>query len=308
MPSGVVIPLWLDRPPLEAIEVGHTAEAHGYPEIWVGEMLHFDAFALATALAVRTRVATITVGPVAVGLRDPVGIAMGVGSVGVLGGRYARLALGASTPVVVERWHGRTWGREQERMAEAIALIRTVLAGRRTDHRGPHFRSQGFRSALGAVPAHISVAALGRRMLEMAGAHADRVVMNLVTPTQVEEAMSRVQVPMAVWVVAGVEPAEDAWQQVRRQLALYLAAPGYGEVLTRAGWGGLVNDARAGRPLSDLATAMTTDELARVTALGSRHDVEVVLDSYERTGAEVMVVPVTAGDPGGARTLRALSG
>jgi probable F420-dependent oxidoreductase len=303
----VVIPLWLDRPPLEAIEVGLLADRHGYQEIWVGEMLHFDAFALASALAVRTRFATLTLGPLAVGLRDPVGIAMGVGSVSVLGRRPSRLALGGSSPTVVARWHGRAFGSERGKMTEAITLIRAVLAGQRTDHRGSQFRSNGFRSALGAQPAHITVAALGPRMMGIAASQADRVVMNLVTASQVEEAARTVSIPLAVWVVAGVDPSQEALHQVRRQLSLYLAAPGYREMLTRAGLGERVAEARAGRPLPDLAAAMTIEDLSRVMALGSPRDVRDSLSVYERTGAQVMVVPVTAGDAGGARTLGALA-
>ena len=80
MPAGVVLPFWLDRPPGEAVEVTANAAQVGYPEIWMGEMLHFDAFALAGAVAASTERATITVGPLAVDLRDPVAMATGVAS------------------------------------------------------------------------------------------------------------------------------------------------------------------------------------------------------------------------------------
>ena len=89
--------------------------------------MHFDAFALAGAVAARTRRVTVTTGPLALGLRDPVGVAMGVASVAVIGDRAARLALGASSPTVVQRWHGREFGGEAERVDEAISVIRSGL-------------------------------------------------------------------------------------------------------------------------------------------------------------------------------------
>ena len=163
MAAGVVLPFWLGRPPMEALEMATAAEELGYSELWMGEYLHFDALALAGAVATLTRRITITVGPLAIGLRDPVLLAMGVASIGVLGGRDARLTLGASTPAVVAKWHGREWGSEAARMEEAVTLIRQVLHGERTQHHGASFHSEGFRSALAPQPAHISVAGLASR-------------------------------------------------------------------------------------------------------------------------------------------------
>jgi probable F420-dependent oxidoreductase len=307
MPAGVVLPFWLDRPPGEALEVAANAAQLAYPEIWMGEMLHFDAFALAGAVAASTERATITVGPLAVDLRDPVAMATGVASIALLGGRPARLAIGASSPAVVHRWHGRPWSGQTTKIEEAVGLIRSVLAGERTSHDGAHFQSDGFRSALGRQSAHITIAAFGPRMTEMAGRCGDRVVLNLVSASQVADAVQSVQIPTAVWVVAGVDPTEEGWDQVRRQVALYLGAPGYSSALASAGLADLVEAARAATPFSDLASLITPDHLKAVAAIGSKDEVIGQVARYEEAGAEVMVVPMTAGDNGGLRTLAALA-
>src|SRR5260221_4262693 len=109
MQLRVVMPYWLDRPVLEAVAIGETADRLGYGSLWIGEMMTFDAFALAGALARETTRITLTVGPLPVSVRDPAALALGIASVSVLGGRPAHLAVGASTPAVVEPWHGRTW-------------------------------------------------------------------------------------------------------------------------------------------------------------------------------------------------------
>ena len=307
MPAGVVLPFWLDRPPGEALEVAANAAQLGYPEIWMGEMLHFDAFALAGAVVASTERATITVGPLAVDLRDPVAMATGVASIALLGGRPARLAVGASSPAVVQRWHGRTWTGQTTKIEEAVALIRSVLAGERTSHDGPHFQSDGFRSALGRQSAHITIAAFGTRMTEMADRCGDRVVLNLVSAKQVAVAVRSVQIPTAVWVVAGVDPTEEGWDQVRRQVALYLVAPGYSASLAAAGFADLVKTARDGAPAHDLARLVRPHHLESVAAIGSKDEVIERLSRFEEAGAEVMVVPITAGDDGGLRTLTTLS-
>jgi alkanesulfonate monooxygenase SsuD/methylene tetrahydromethanopterin reductase-like flavin-dependent oxidoreductase (luciferase family) len=139
MPAGAVLPFWLDRPPGEALEVAANASRLRYPEIWIGVMLHFDAFALAGAVATTTAESTITVGPLAIDLRDPVSMAMGLGSVALLGGRPARLAVGASSPVVVQRWHGRRWTGQTAPIEEGVHLIRSILAGEKTAYEGAQF-------------------------------------------------------------------------------------------------------------------------------------------------------------------------
>ena len=68
-------------------------------------------------VAERTARAALTIGPLAVAVRDPVMIAMGAGSLAELTGRTVNVALGSSSPVVVEQWHGR----RQEHTALALA-------------------------------------------------------------------------------------------------------------------------------------------------------------------------------------------
>jgi uncharacterized membrane protein YhfC len=49
---GVVMPFWLDRPDEEALEIAVAAEHAGIETVWIGELVSFDAFALATAIQV----------------------------------------------------------------------------------------------------------------------------------------------------------------------------------------------------------------------------------------------------------------
>lgn len=302
-----MIPFWLDRPPLEALEVAAVADGLGYDELWIGEMLHFDAMALAGAIVASTRRVTITVGPLALALRDPVLLGMGIASIAELGGRAARLALGASSRVLVERWHGKAWGGEADRIREAVVLIRSVLEGARTDLQGIHFRSRGFRTPLGPHEPHISVAAIGPKMLAAASEVADRLVLNLVPPEVAAEVVGRTNLPVAVWVAAAVDPTEAGWLQLAHQVALYLRVPGYRRVLRAAGMGELIEASRRRLSQDQIVERMTSHHLKRVAAVGNLEEVNRLLKAYEEAGATVMVVPVTADDPGGRRTLAALA-
>src|SRR4051812_10430970 len=104
---AVSLGYWQDRDPLEAMETARLADELGYRELWLGEMATFDAFSLATAVGLATSSIELTIGPLAVAVRDPAMLAIGTASVAALTGRPVHLAIGTSSPVVVERWHGR---------------------------------------------------------------------------------------------------------------------------------------------------------------------------------------------------------
>ena len=124
MKLSVVTPLWQDRPPAENMEVARNADQLGYSELWIGEMATYDAFSFATAAGLNTQQIGLTVGPLAVSVRTPMTMAMGLASVMDLTGRPARLALGASSVVVVEEWHGRQRLRTATHLSESARILR----------------------------------------------------------------------------------------------------------------------------------------------------------------------------------------
>lgn len=270
-------------PPLQSLEVAVNADRAGFGEVWMGEMATHDAFALAGAAARETTQTSIWVGPLALAVRDPVGLALGVTSVSILGGRPANLALGSSTSTVVRGWHGRDWGGNVELAEATIRKLRQILAGERT--------AEGFRLRSPVPGIQVGLAAFGDRMAELAGRMADRLVLNLVTPGQVAAYRQRTEVPITVWVPAALEPGPAAREQVERELRVYLAAPAYVAIFRRAG---LVEPAAIA---------------AAVSAMGDEDEIRRRISEYHSAGATTVgLVPVTAEDPGGARLLSRLGG
>ncbi|MEC3977010.1 LLM class F420-dependent oxidoreductase, partial [Amycolatopsis sp. H20-H5] len=182
---GVVTPFWLDRPDSEALDIAVAADRHGFATLWIGEMATFDAFALATAAGLRTSEIGLRVGPLAAGVRSPVGLALGLSSVAGLTGRRVDLALGGSSPAIVRGWHDRAWGSAAPRMRETVRAVRGILDGGRADFAGDHVRTRGFRLRHPLPSTSISVAAFGPAMTRVAAEEADEVVLNLVTPEHV---------------------------------------------------------------------------------------------------------------------------
>lgn len=312
---SAVLGLWLDRPPLEALATAQVADEMGYPELWIGEMATFDVFALATAVAARTHRIPLTLGPLATAVRTPATMAMGVASVAALTGRTVNLAIGSSSAAVVESWHGRPARAAGARLEETAAAVRPLLTGERSDFAGDHVRTRGFRTRTGATGGALTVAAFGRRAVGVAARHADRMVANLVTPAAVKElkaqlaeaaaGVGRVSPPLAVWVVAAVDPDASARQQLARAIVPYLSARGYDDMFRRAGFGELVDAAQAGAPPPVLLAGIPDGLPEAVGLIGDTERVRARIDEFMAAGAdELCVVPVTAGDDAGARTLR----
>lgn len=315
--QSVVLPYWLDRPAEEALAIADAAAEAGFTRLWIGEMATFDAFALATAIGLRAPRLRLCVGPLAIGVRTPVAMALGVSSVATLSGAVVDVALGASSPAIVSGWHDRPWEALPTQMRETVAVVRTLLRGERSDYDGRRVRSQGFRLQRPQPEATITVAAFGPAMIRIAARVADTVVLNLVTPEHVATVRAQIDTEaaaagrpsprLAVWVPVALDPGAATRRQLASQIAVYLRPPGYGEMFAALGFGALVDDARRGRPRRELATAIPRELLAAVGAIGSAAEITSRIAAYHDAGAnDVAIVPATADDPAGRRLLTAI--
>ncbi|WP_406280729.1 LLM class F420-dependent oxidoreductase [Embleya sp. NBC_00896] len=319
---SVSLGLWQDRPADEALATARLADELGYAELWIGEMATYDAFALATAVAARTERIPLTVGPLAVTVRDPATIAMGVASVRALTGRRVAAALGTSSAVVVEEWHGRSRARAGTALAESARQTRELLDGARSAGDGEVARSRGYRLRLPAPgAAGLTVAAFGPAAIRTAARHADRMVLNLISAetaadliADLERAAKEADRPrprVAAWVCAAVGPgADEGAEQLRRGLVGYLAAPGYGEMFARADFADLVAYARTRPHPRDLLAAIPPEAVEVVGMAGTAEHARARIAQYREAGVdEVVLVPAaTRADPAGESTLRILAG
>lgn len=320
-----MLPYWFDRPDDEAIEIARNAERAGFERLWIGEMATFDAFALAGAIARETERIELVVGPLAAGVRSPAALALGISSVERLGGRPAHLALGASSPEIVQGWHGVPWGRALQRLRETHEATSPILRGGRADYTGDAVQSHGFRLRSPPTDPTITLAVFGSATLSWGARHANRLVLNLLTDTALDrlcqrireeaEAVQRPRPHVCLWQTVALGPAADLSEASRRQIAAqlsaYLAAPGYRDLFIEAGARDLVERARAGEPRAALAEELSRDVLLRFVLSGCWDEPTKLFDDLDRRYAagvdEIALVPATAEDPGAARTLVALA-
>jgi len=317
MELSAVLPLWQDRPPEENLAVAKAADALGYGQLWIGEMATYDAFALAAAVGLSTTNIGLNIGPLAVSVRTPMTMAMGAASVRAVTGKPVGLAIGASSIVVVQEWHGRERHRTARHLAESAQILRGLLAGEKVSFDGELARCKGYRLRLEAPLSPLTVAAFGPGAVKVAAQHGDKMLLNMVTPaslralrTQLEEAAHEANRPppeLAVWLPAAVHPNEAAMTQLKRGIVGYLAAPGYGEMMMEAGFGELVNYARNRPHPKQLLDAMPDELIHAIGVVGDEHQTKARLEEYQAAGAdEVCLVPATAAGDNGETTLKAL--
>ncbi|WP_367324194.1 LLM class F420-dependent oxidoreductase [Streptomyces sp. HUAS ZL42] len=303
-----------DGPVDEPVRVAALADRLGYREVWAGEGPTWDAFVLATAIGWVTGRVTVTAGPVPVSVRDPYTIARGASSVAAVLGRPVGVALGTSSRRVVEGVHGRPRVRPAAVLEETAAAVRGLLHGVPGE---PVVPGSGFRRRLAPPGGPLTVAAFGDRAIATAAAHADRMLLDLVSPEQVRELRAkmlraaaragRTPPTLAAWLPAAVDPEPASLDQILRSIAGYLTVPGYRDMFIAAGFGEAVELAAGGTGTDILLRALPPTAARAVGLVGDLDTVRARIETYAEAGLdEIALVPATAADPAGERTLTAL--
>lgn len=298
----------------EPVRVAVAADRLGYREVWAGEGPTWDSFVLAAAIGRATEQVALTAGPVPVSVRDPYTTARGAASVAALVGRPVGVALGTSSKRVVEGVHDRPRVRPAAVLEESAAAVRALLHGTPGE---PVVPGSAFRRRLAPPGGPLTVAAFGPRAIATAAAHADRMLLDVVSPEQVRELrgellkaaekLGRTPPTLAAWLPAAVDPEPESLAQVLGSIAGYLTVPGYSDVFAEAGFGEAVELAAAGADRATLVRALPLEAAATVGLVGDLDAVRARMDAYAEAGLdEIALVPATAGDPGGERTLEAL--
>ena len=214
------------------------AEQAGVDTALVGEVAGPEAFATLGAMAARTERIRLGSGIVAAYTRSPALTAMGFATLASLAPGRIVAGIGASSPIVVSRWHGRDFEQPLATVREFIALLRAALAGEKLNHDGPRFRSHGFRLDLPPAKVPIWLGAINPKMLALAGEIADAVFMTWCPTAEVAPKRAIVETAateagrnpkdvatvLSFWAYAGPDP-DQALERMRRQVLAYSMVP-----------------------------------------------------------------------------------
>src|SRR5256885_1216585 len=170
-----------------AVELARRAEALGYESVWVTHGLGRDSFLVLAAYGAATTRLGLGVGVVPIYPRHPVAMAQAALTLAeATGGRFT-LGIGVSHRAMIEGMLGLALDAPLAVMREYVAVLRGAL-GAGADFEGRHFRVR-WSLALPERPAppRIHLAALTRKMLELAGEIADGAILWLCPPTYVRD-------------------------------------------------------------------------------------------------------------------------
>jgi alkanesulfonate monooxygenase SsuD/methylene tetrahydromethanopterin reductase-like flavin-dependent oxidoreductase (luciferase family) len=165
----VFTPMESDRRLL--VEAAVLAEELGYEAVLVPEGWAWDSTVVLAEIATRTERIHIATGIASIWGRSPATLAMAAATLDDLSdGRFA-LGLGASTPILAERFHDVPFEHPAARLERTVHSVRTLLKGDRAVVRST---DRGLRLGVPARPdVPIWVAGLGPRSTAVATTHGD---------------------------------------------------------------------------------------------------------------------------------------
>lgn len=234
-----------------------AVEAGGFGGLWTNESRGRDALLVCQAWAQATTDLRIGTAVVPLWTRSPAQLAMAAATLQDASGGRLRLGLGVSHQATMEPWHGVRFRRPLAAARETLQILDVLLSGGTADVEGTVVSSRGLSLDLSPRPPRpaLHLAAMGPRMLELAGAAADGVLLNWARPAEVARAAERVRrtadaadggCEVGAYVRVAVDPDRDAARAaLARELGRYCALPAYAEHLGRQGHGDTVETLRS---------------------------------------------------------------
>lgn len=305
-------PLGLD----DYVALARESEARGYDTIWTGESAGADAITAMTILATHTRRVSVASGVIPVQIRTPQTLGMTATTLGHVAPGRICLGLGVSSRIIVGQWHGLPFERPLEQLREAVTLIRLVLSGERVNFEGRHYRARNFRLTMPPPPqpVRIYLAALGPRMLELAGEVADGALLNWLPPEAVPASIRRIEAgarragrSLADFDVAALirtcvtDEAEPVRQALARDITSYAIVDSYARFFGDCGYGAEVDKVNAAWSAGDRAQAVREVSGRFVDGLGVVGPEDFCRDriaQYAKAGlTQPVVLPFSGGAP-----------
>src|SRR5919106_119753 len=280
----------------DLVQVVETAEETGYEIVLIPEIRGREAFATLAGFAAATARIHLGTGVLPITSRSPSLTAMGAATVREAGGGRFVLGLGS----------GRARSGAVELVREYVRQVRAVLRGETVTSRAP-FPVEGFRLGMEPPrdPVPVWLAALGPRMVELAGEVGDGVLLNWCTPERVAKAREEAargaeragrdlaDLTVAVYIRACLGPEEaHALEALAPAAAEYAGFPNYARQLEAMGLGEPARAAVRGDPRG-------REALARALCVwGDRDEALPRLRDWREAGADLVVVyPVPALEP-----------
>lgn len=299
-----------------AVPFAQLAEQNGYTDVWSAEAGGPDGLTPLAAIASQCPTLRLGTAILPVFTRPAALMAMGAATLQHLSGGRFVLGIGTSSSIIVGKWMGIPFVDPVRRTRETVAVLREALSGKKISHTSKAFSSEGFRLGMDP-PAEVPIylAALGPKMLRLAGEVADGVVLWLFTPEGMRDAVAQVHEgakaagrdPASIDVVARIIVAIDEDPQflrymLKRMATTYAMVDVYNASLTRQGFeaeAAAIRSAWNGGDREGAVEAVTDEMIERIFVFGDREMCREKLGFFRDAGLKTPVLhPVSVdGDP-----------
>lgn len=289
------------------------AENNGYDDAWFGDAGAPDPLTTVGATAHRTKRIRVGIAVTPVYTRTPAVLAATANAIGqVMPGRFV-MGLGASSHNMMVGWHGQQFDKPLTRVKETAELVRSMLAGEKSDFEGETLRSSGYRQAPLETPVPIYLAALRSRMIEMAAEVGDGVIFNLWPKKALAKMVEHVHAGAARAGKNGADVeivnrhmvlvSDDkaaGRDRFRQTFAPYYATPVYNRFLAWAGYEEVAAQIREGWAAKDRGktTGALVDALIDdIAIIGTAEECRERLQWAAKTGIHTHIIAPLTGDP-----------
>jgi probable F420-dependent oxidoreductase len=275
----------------------------GYSEVSSGEVNGLDGLTPLILFSGWQPQLTLSCAIVSAFTRGPGVLAMTAAAMAEAAPGRARFGIGAGSDRIVEGWNGIPFVKPYSRVANTLRFLRGALATGRPERGADELGSHGFQLArVPEIPPKLLLAALGPRMQRLAKAEADAVVLNFLSPSDVQrvrehtsdtprEVDGELETEVRVFIIPGSgRPTEIA---ARRHTAAYLTVPVYTAFQQWLGRGDQLADLLAAWEAGDRKRALTVipDQLLdELFITGTPAECAAGVRRYLDGGADVLTI------------------
>lgn len=292
----------------DLVEYAKIADLMGFDSIWTTENYYYrDGFTPATVIVMSTNRIRVAVGTISPYVRHPVITAITILGLQRLSGGRMILQCGVGVPEAIERFSNRVT-KPLAHIRESTAIIRDLMEGKTVEFSGEVFSLKKYHLRREALvrPAPIYLAAIGPKMLQLAGAVADGILLPAgISPQFVKHAVENIRagaeaskrklsdIDVCGLIIAAIGEQKEASKEVKKLIAWHFSSELYStiaeETNLRVDRLGIVNAFKQ-RDWNLLDNLITDEMLNAFSVVGSPDECMKKIEKYREAGLDLCVV------------------
>ncbi|RDJ31039.1 MAG: LLM class flavin-dependent oxidoreductase [Crenarchaeota archaeon] len=279
----------------EVMECATIIGKHSPDTVWIPETWGMENFSMLTMASQKINNARIGSSIINIYSRSPALIAMGAVTVDTISKGRLILGLGTSSVPIVEDFHGGSFKNPLSRMSEYIDIINLVVSKKKIDFTGKFFNLKGFTLLVKPIREKIPIyiAAVNRKMTQLAWDKADGVIFYLRPLNELKETIKKFQskrkIDVGCQIITAIDnDAEKAIERAKITLAFYVSVGKiYREFLEKNGFANEVNNIYDEFKISGLKSnheLVTDGMLKALTICGTPNDGIKKIEEFTNSG------------------------